>query len=111
MVLAVAVLDFLVDALLDLSLQDTRSLRLVETDDLEDLGSIEPAVGTSPHDGDIVDDALVDGYARVGGLLGAGGRDVSELQDWGSECCSILTLKMVLSPLMMVSAVMVMRRC
>ena len=69
LVFAVTTLDLFVNALLDLSLEDTCSLGLVETNDLEDLSSIEPAIGTSSHDGDIVDDALVDWHARVGGLL------------------------------------------
>lgn len=69
LVLSVAALYFFVNALLDLSLEDTRTLGLVETDDFEDLSGIEPVVGSSPHDGHIVDDAFVHGYARVGSLV------------------------------------------
>ena len=63
LVLAVASLDFFVDALLDFALENTRSLGFVEADDFEDLSGIEPAIRASAHDGDIVDDAFVDWHA------------------------------------------------
>ncbi len=76
LVFAVSTLNLFVNALLDLAFKNTRTLRFVETDDFEDLSSIEPAVGTSPHDGDIVDDAFVDWHARVGGLCGGAEGDI-----------------------------------
>lgn len=63
LVLAVSSLNFLVNALLDFALENTRSLRFVKTDNFEDLSGIEPAIRASAHDGDIVDDAFVDWHA------------------------------------------------
>lgn len=47
---AVASLDLLVVALLDVSLEDAGSGRLVEAGSLEDVGGIDPVVGLAPHD-------------------------------------------------------------
>jgi len=68
LVLAVAALHLLVLARQDLFLEHLCALALVDTGHLEDLGSVEPAVGAAAHDGDAIDLHLVHGDARVDGL-------------------------------------------
>ncbi len=60
LVFAVAALDLLVLARLDLLLEDLGAAALVDTCNLENLSGIEPTVGLAPHDGDAVDLHLVD---------------------------------------------------
>lgn len=64
------------DALLDLLFQNPRSLRLVEASDLEDVGSVDPAVGFAPHHGHILTLELVDGHARIRCFVDGHGRVV-----------------------------------
>ncbi len=52
LVLAITTLHLLVLSLLHLSLEDARPLRLVESGDLEDLGRVQPRVGSPPHHSD-----------------------------------------------------------
>lgn len=61
LVLSIAALDLLVDAFLDLALEDTGARRLVVLGYLEDVGSIDPVVCATAHDMVAVDIALVDG--------------------------------------------------
>lgn len=54
MILSVSTLHLLVRSLLHISLKDARSLRLVEAYDLEDVGSIDPSIGSAPHNSDLI---------------------------------------------------------
>lgn len=55
-------------SLLNVSFQNSSPLRLVETDNLQDVSCVDPAIGPPPHYGDSLDDTFVDGDATVGGL-------------------------------------------
>jgi len=68
LVLAVATLDLFVFAIQYLFLQHLGALPLVDASNLQDLGSVEPAVRASAHDSDPVHFHFVDGDARVNSL-------------------------------------------
>lgn len=68
LVLSVTALYFFVFSSKNLLFQYLCALSLIDAGNLEDLGSIEPAVRAAAHDGDTVDLHFVDGYARVDGL-------------------------------------------
>jgi hypothetical protein len=61
LIFAISTLDLLVHALLDFALEDTGSGRLIVVGYLEDVGCVDPVVGTTAHDMVAVDIALVDG--------------------------------------------------
>lgn len=65
LIFAIASLYLFVLALLYLSFQHTRSLRLVKSRYLQDLGRVEVRVGLSPHDCDAFAYHFVDGSASV----------------------------------------------
>jgi hypothetical protein len=62
LVLAVAALDLLVDALLHFALEDAGARRLVEAGDLQDMGCIDPVVGATAHNMVAGYIGLVDGH-------------------------------------------------
>jgi len=64
LILPVASLHLLVLALLDFTLEHTRSLRLIESSDLEDLGRVEIRVGSPSHYRNISTYHLVHGTAN-----------------------------------------------
>lgn len=61
LVLSIAALDLLVDALLDFALQDAGARGLVVVGHLEDVRGIDPVVGAPAHDMVAVDIALIHG--------------------------------------------------
>jgi hypothetical protein len=61
LVLSVPALHFFVYAFLDFALEDSGTGRLVEVGDFEDVGRIDPVVGTAAHDVVAGDIELVDG--------------------------------------------------
>lgn len=61
LILSIATLHLLVNALLHFALEDTGSGRLVVIGYLEDVGCVDPVVGAAAHDMVAVDIALIHG--------------------------------------------------
>lgn len=74
LVLSIAALHLLVDALLDLALEDAGAGGLVVVGHLEDMGRIDPVVGAASHDMVAIDVAFINGHLRDVSTLSQSGR-------------------------------------
>lgn len=89
LVLAVPALHLLVDALLDLALEDAGARGLVVVGDLEDVRCVDPVVGAPAHDVVAVDIALVHGHLeeQVSASSPGGAAHSSHCCMWPSRSC------------------------
>ena len=69
LVLAIAALNLFVHAFLHLALEDARASGLVVVGDFEDVGCVDPVVGTTAHDVVAIDIAFIDRDIAIRGRV------------------------------------------